>query len=140
MPVTRADPQFVEALSAFLSARVLSHRGKELVEIAGATHPKVSRGVVGIAFLQAFLGGKSGLPGRRIPQRCSLLWQCCWVSSRLDVDPIPVTDHHLELDGDGSNTCPLTAYMVRRSACIDNVAQTIRHGAWATPTPYAVIQ
>jgi len=49
-------PQLVDALSAFLG-RVLSHRGKELVQLAGATIRNVSRGVVGIALLQALLAG-----------------------------------------------------------------------------------
>ncbi len=49
-------PQLVEALSAFLD-RVLSHRGRELVLLTGATIRNVSRGVVGIAFLQAVLAG-----------------------------------------------------------------------------------
>jgi predicted PurR-regulated permease PerM len=49
-------PQLADALSAFLG-RVLSHRGKELVQLAGATIRNVSRGVVGVAFLQALLAG-----------------------------------------------------------------------------------
>jgi predicted PurR-regulated permease PerM len=49
-------PQLVEALSAFLD-RVLTHRGRELVQLAGATIRNVSRGVIGIAFLQAILAG-----------------------------------------------------------------------------------
>ena len=49
-------PKFVDALSSFLG-RVLSLRGKELVQLAGTTIRNVSRGVVGIALLQAFLAG-----------------------------------------------------------------------------------
>jgi predicted PurR-regulated permease PerM len=49
-------PQLVDALSAFVS-RVLSQRGKELVQLAGATIRNVSRGVVGISMLQAVLAG-----------------------------------------------------------------------------------
>ncbi len=49
-------PQLASALSTFLS-RVLSHRGTELVQLAGATIRNVSRGVVGVALLQAILGG-----------------------------------------------------------------------------------
>jgi predicted PurR-regulated permease PerM len=61
---TRA-PGLVEALSAFLD-RVLSHRGRELVELAGATIRNVSRGVVGIAFLQSILAG-AGFVAAGIP-------------------------------------------------------------------------
>jgi predicted PurR-regulated permease PerM len=49
-------PQLVDGLSSFLD-RVLSHRGRELVQLAGATIRNVSRGVIGIAFLQAILAG-----------------------------------------------------------------------------------
>jgi predicted PurR-regulated permease PerM len=58
-------PQLANALSAFLD-RVLSHRGRELVQLAGATIRNVSRGVVGIAFLQAILAG-AGFVSAGIP-------------------------------------------------------------------------
>ena len=58
-------PQLVEALSSFLG-RVLSYRGKELVQLAGATIRNVSRGVVGIALLQAILAG-AGFLAAEIP-------------------------------------------------------------------------
>jgi predicted PurR-regulated permease PerM len=47
-------------LSGFLT-RALSSRGKELLELAGATIRNVSRGVIGIAFLQALLSGAAFL-------------------------------------------------------------------------------
>jgi len=49
-------PQLVDALSVILD-RALSLRGKELVQLAGTTIRNVSRGVIGIALLQAFLAG-----------------------------------------------------------------------------------
>jgi predicted PurR-regulated permease PerM len=49
-------PQLVDVLSAFFG-RALSNRGKELVQLAGATIRNVSRGVVGIALLQSILAG-----------------------------------------------------------------------------------
>jgi predicted PurR-regulated permease PerM len=49
-------PELVDALSA-LVGRVLSQRGKELVQLSGATIRNVSRGVVGISMLQAVLAG-----------------------------------------------------------------------------------
>ena len=58
-------PQLADALSAFLD-RALSHRGRELVQLAGATIRNVSRGVVGIAFLQATLAG-AGFVAAGIP-------------------------------------------------------------------------
>jgi predicted PurR-regulated permease PerM len=49
-------PQLVEALKAFLD-RALGHHGNEHVQLAGATIRNVSRGVIGIALLQAILAG-----------------------------------------------------------------------------------
>jgi len=49
-------PQMVDAIGA-LVGRALDHRGMELVQLAGATIRNVSRGVIGIALLQAFLAG-----------------------------------------------------------------------------------
>jgi predicted PurR-regulated permease PerM len=49
-------PQIADALSVAVE-RMLSLRGRELVQLAGAMIRSVSRGVIGIALLQAFLGG-----------------------------------------------------------------------------------
>jgi len=49
-------PQIANALSVVVG-RALSLRGRELVELSGATVRNVARGVIGIALLQAFLGG-----------------------------------------------------------------------------------
>jgi len=59
-------PALVQALKAF-SVRVASARGEQLVELAGATIRTVSRGVIGVALLQAILVGigllAAGVPG-----------------------------------------------------------------------------
>jgi predicted PurR-regulated permease PerM len=49
-------PRLVDTLGALLR-RVLSDRGEEMVQLAGGTIRKVSRGVVGIALLQSLLAG-----------------------------------------------------------------------------------
>ena len=46
----------VDVLNRFLS-RILSERGREMVHLAGATIRAVSRGIIGIALLQAVLAG-----------------------------------------------------------------------------------
>jgi predicted PurR-regulated permease PerM len=56
-------PQLVDAIGA-LVGRALNHRGMELVQLAGATIRNVSRGVIGIALLQAFLAGVGFLVAR----------------------------------------------------------------------------
>jgi predicted PurR-regulated permease PerM len=57
--------------------RMLSLRGKELVQLAGATIRSVSRGVIGIALLQAFLGGAgflaAGVPAAGVLSFLALL-------------------------------------------------------------------
>lgn len=59
-------PSLVEAARVF-SRRLSSGRGEQFVQLAGATIRAVSRGVVGIAALQAFLAGiglvAAGIPG-----------------------------------------------------------------------------
>jgi predicted PurR-regulated permease PerM len=59
-------PAMVEGLRRF-SRRVASGRGEEFVQLAGATIRTVSRGVIGISALQAFLVGLglivAGVPG-----------------------------------------------------------------------------
>ncbi len=49
-------PRMVDSLRA-LSHRILSHRGEEMLQLAGSTIRNVSRGVVGVALLQSFLAG-----------------------------------------------------------------------------------
>jgi predicted PurR-regulated permease PerM len=59
-------PQLVDAVRMF-SRRLASGRGEEFVRLAGATIRAVSRGVIGISALQAFLAGLglmvAGVPG-----------------------------------------------------------------------------
>jgi len=49
-------PRLVDALRSF-SRRILSDRGEEMVQLAGSTIRNVSRGVVGVALVQAFFAG-----------------------------------------------------------------------------------
>jgi predicted PurR-regulated permease PerM len=69
-------PQMVDTLSALLD-RALSHRGKEMVQLAGATVRNVSRGVVGISLLQASLAGvgflTAGIPAAGVLAFIALL-------------------------------------------------------------------
>jgi predicted PurR-regulated permease PerM len=59
-------PLLVDAISLF-SRRLASGRGEKFVQLAGATIRAVSRGVVGVSALQAFLAGvglvTAGIPG-----------------------------------------------------------------------------
>jgi len=59
-------PSLVNAISLF-SRRLASGRGERFVQLAGATIRAVSRGVIGVSALQAFLAGvglvAAGIPG-----------------------------------------------------------------------------
>jgi predicted PurR-regulated permease PerM len=58
-------PALVDGVKAF-ARRIIMRRGSEFVELAGSTIRKVSRGVIGIAALQAVLAG-IGMLGARVP-------------------------------------------------------------------------
>lgn len=58
-------PSLVEAVAAFLR-RLVSRRGDEFVQLAGATIRNVSQGVIGVSLLQAFLAG-IGLMAAHVP-------------------------------------------------------------------------
>lgn len=86
-------PKLVEALSAFLD-RVLSHRGRELVLLAGATIRSVSRGVIGIAFLQAVLAGAgflvAGIPAPGVFAFLALLLGLVQIGPTILIVPIVI--------------------------------------------------
>jgi len=58
-------PSLVEAVAAFLR-RLVSGRGDEFVQLAGATIRNVSQGVIGVSLLQALLAG-IGLMAASVP-------------------------------------------------------------------------
>jgi predicted PurR-regulated permease PerM len=83
--------QLVDALGTFLG-RVLTHRGKELVQLAGATIRNVSRGVVGIALLQAVLAGAgflaAGIPASGVLAFVALLLGIVQIGPGILIIPI----------------------------------------------------
>ena len=123
-------PMLVDVLSAFVS-RALSHRGKELVQLAGATIRNVSRGVVGIALLQSLLAGAGFLARRHSGRRCARL-RCPSLEYRTDRTGDPVSaDRHLELDGDGHDECPNLHGLYGSGRADRQCAQAVSDGAWA---------
>jgi predicted PurR-regulated permease PerM len=77
-------PILVEALSTF-SRRLASERGKKFVGLAGATIRAVSRGVIGISALQAFLAGL-GLVAAGIPA-ASLITSAVLILGIIQIGP-----------------------------------------------------
>src|SRR5689334_948360 len=86
-------PQLVEASSTFLG-RVLSHRGKETVQLVGATIRNVSRGVVGIGLLQSILAGlgflAAGLPSASVFAFLTLLLSIAQIGPAVLLFPITI--------------------------------------------------
>jgi predicted PurR-regulated permease PerM len=86
-------PQLVEVSTTFLG-RVLSHRGKETVQLVGATIRNVSRGVVGIGLLQSILAGlgflAAGLPSASVFAFLTLLLSIAQIGPAVLLVPITI--------------------------------------------------
>ena len=130
-------PQLVDALGAVLG-RVLSHRGKELVQLAGATIRNVSRSVVGIALLQAFLAGAGflagGIPAPGVLAFVALLLGIVQIGPGILIVPIVVWSW---LAMETMHALIFTAYMVP-VGLIDNVLRPLLMARGLT-TPMPVI-
>jgi predicted PurR-regulated permease PerM len=132
-------PQLVDALSAFLD-RVLSHRGRELVQLAGATIRNVSRGVIGIAFLQAILAGvgfvAAGIPAPGVLAFLALLLGIVQIGPTILFVPIVVWSWTtLEV----TQAMIFTAYMLL-VGLIDNILRPLLMArGLATPMPVIII-
>jgi len=117
-------PQLVDALSAFLS-RVLSHRGKEVVELAGATIRNVSRGVIGISLLQALLGGAgflaAGIPAAGVLAFLALLLGIVQIGPTILFLPIVIWSWTAM---ETSHALLFTAYMIP-VGLVDNVLRPL---------------
>jgi predicted PurR-regulated permease PerM len=132
-------PQLADTLSAFLS-RVLSHRGKELVQLAGATIRNVSRGVVGIAFLQALLGGvgflAAGIPAPGVMAFLALLLGIVQIGPTILFIPIVVWSWTVL---ETSHALIFTGYMTV-IGLVDNVLRPlVMARGLTTPMPVIIV-
>jgi predicted PurR-regulated permease PerM len=132
-------PQLANVLSAFLD-RVLHHRGRELVQLAGATVRNVSRGVVGIAFLQATLAGAgfvaAGIPAPGVLAFVALLLGIVQIGPTILLVPIVVWSWTtLEL----TQAIIFTAYMTLVGV-IDNILKPLLVArGLSTPMPVIIV-
>jgi predicted PurR-regulated permease PerM len=130
-------PQLVDGLSAFLD-RVLSHRGRELVQLAGATIRNVSRGVIGIAFLQALLAGVgfvvAGVPAPGVLAFLALLLGVIQIGPTILFVPIVIWSWTAM---DAAGAAVFTGYMVL-VGLMDNVLRPLLVARGLT-TPMPVI-
>jgi predicted PurR-regulated permease PerM len=129
----------VDVLSAFLN-RVLSLRGKELVQLAGATIRNVSRGVVGIALLQSLLAGAgflaAGIPAASALAFVALLLSIVQIGPAVLFLPIIVWSWTAM---DTTHALLFTAYMIP-VGLIDNVLRPVLMArGLTTPMPMIII-
>jgi predicted PurR-regulated permease PerM len=132
-------PQIVDTLSAFLD-RALSRRGSELVQLAGATVRNVSRGVVGIALLQASLAGvgfvAAGIPGAGVFAFVALLLGILQVGPAILFIAIVIWSWQTM---ETTHAAIFTAYMIP-VGLIDNVLKPLLMArGLATPMPVIMV-
>ncbi|MGE5510908.1 MAG: AI-2E family transporter [Bacteroidota bacterium] len=135
---TRASP-IVDALSTFLS-RVLSHRGKELVQLAGSTIRNVARGVVGISILQALLAGAgflvAGIPAAGVLAFVALVLGIIQIGPALLFLPIVVWSW---MTMEPVHALLFTAYMIP-VGLVDNVLRPlVMARGLSTPMPVIIV-
>ena len=130
-------PQIADALSVVVG-RMLSLRGKELVQLAGATIRSVSRGVIGIALLQAFLGGAgflaAGVPAAGVLAFVALLLGILQIGPSILFVPVVIWSW---MAMEPMHALLFTAYMVP-VGLIDNVLRPLLMARGLT-TPMPVI-
>ncbi len=84
-------PSLVDAISSF-SRRLASGRGEKFVQLAGATIRAVSRGVVGVSALQAFLAGlgllAAGIPGASLITSAVLIFGIIQIGPSVVLFPV----------------------------------------------------
>ena len=132
-------PQMADALSAFLN-RVLSHRGKELVRLAGATIRNVSRGIVGISLLQSILAGAgfiaAGIPGPGALAFLTFLLGVVQVGPGILLIPIVLWSWTIM---DATHAILFTAYMIP-VGLVDNVLKPLLMArGLVTPMPVIMV-
>jgi predicted PurR-regulated permease PerM len=132
-------PQLVDALSAFIG-RVLSRRGKELVQLAGATLRNVSRGIIGISLLQALLAGAgflaAGIPAAGVLAFLALLLGIVQIGPAILFVPIVVWSWMVM---ETAQALLFTAYMIP-VGLVDNILKPLLMArGLATPMPVIMV-
>ncbi len=130
-------PQLVDSLRAFLG-RALGHHGKDHVQLAGATIRNVSRGVIGIALLQALLAGAgflaAGIPAAGVLAFVALLLGIVQIGPSILFLPIIVWSWTAM---ETKHALLFTAYMIP-VGLVDNVLKPLLMARGLT-TPMPVI-
>ena len=132
-------PRLVDALKVF-ARRILSDRGEEMLQLSGDTIRNVSRGVVGVALVQAFFAGLgfllAGLPAAGFFAFLVLLLAIIQIGPTILLIPIVIWGWFTMTT---ASAAAFTVYMVLVGV-IDNVLKPIvmARGV-ATPMPVILI-
>jgi predicted PurR-regulated permease PerM len=127
-------PALVDALRRF-SRKLVSGHGEEFVELAGATIRAVSRGVIGISALQAFLVGLglivAGIPGASLITSAVLILGIIQIGPSIVLIPLIIWSW---IAMETTAALLFTAYMIPVSL-LDNVLRPLVMGrGLQTPT------
>jgi predicted PurR-regulated permease PerM len=130
-------PTLLDAVNTF-ARRLASERGEEFVQIAGATIRAVSRGVVGISALQAFLAGigliAAGVPGASLLTSAILILGIIQIGPSIVIIPLIIWAWFTM---ETVTALLFTAYMVPVNV-IDNVLRPLVMGR-GLDTPILII-
>ena len=117
-------PLLVDAISLF-SRRLASGRGEKFVQLAGATIRAVSRGVVGVSALQAFLAGMglvtAGIPGASLITSAVLILGIIQIGPSVVLIPVVIWSW---IAMDPTTAVPITIYLIPVSL-LDNVLRPL---------------
>jgi predicted PurR-regulated permease PerM len=130
-------PALADSLRMF-SRRLASGRGEEFVQLAGATIRAVSRGVIGISALQAFLAGvglmAAGIPGASLITSAVLVLGIMQIGPSIVLIPVIIWSWFAM---ETTSALLFTAYMVPVNL-IDNILRPIVMGRGLN-TPMLII-
>jgi predicted PurR-regulated permease PerM len=130
-------PSLVDALRRF-SRAVAADRGEKFVQIAGATIRAISRGVIGISVLQAFLAGVGllavGFPGASLITSAVLILGIIQIGPSIVLVPVMVWSW---MTMETTTALLFTAYMIPVNL-LDNVLRPLVLGR-GLDTPMLVI-
>jgi predicted PurR-regulated permease PerM len=131
-------PRLVDSIRVFLRRIIVSHRGEEMVQLAGSTIRNVSHGVVGVALVQSFLAGMgflvAGIPAAGLLTFLVLLLGIVQVGPTLLLIPIVIWSW---MAMEATSALMFTAYMIPVNL-VDNVLRPIVMARGLT-TPMPVI-
>jgi predicted PurR-regulated permease PerM len=130
-------PSLVDGIIKF-SRRLAKERGEEFVQLAGATIRAVSRGVIGISALQAFLAGLglmvAGIPGASLITSAVLILGIIQIGPSIVLIPVIIWSWTVM---DTTTALLFTAYMIPVNL-LDNVLRPLVMGR-GLQTPVLVI-